>query len=561
MLSDEPPTGPTPQRLLLPTAEVLPFFLVSFLIIATVLGGLAWAGLRYADTGGRQRVAEALQIGEARSVDAMVRQTADTLLEASSDLVLARRLIERNLDGRLSDLALNEVLVDFMQTHQTYDQVRLINNAGAEVLRINNTGSGAVLVSPEKLQDKSESYYVQVAAGMPRDSIYATRMEANQEFGVVEIPIKPVIRFLIPVYTGDARFGTAVINYRGVYLLQAIQSIGNAATGDPITINAEGRSALNEFARTAASARGEPAFSLDLPNQHSDTWRTIRATGKGSVQSVELGLLSYARFSPENALKNSALLADIEWFKPADADQAATTAWYLGSYINPQRFDAITSLAQTRTLTAELLFAALIFILAWVLALRISGLRVLSHKLQSRAMRDHLTGVLSRNEFARRLHDAVSHAQRHNRSMAMLYIDLNGFKAVNDRLGHAAGDQLLQHAASVLSRFTRSSDVVGRLGGDEFAVVLSETRSRDDTKSVMQYLKHQLATPLILGSDTIAVTASIGAANYPEDGADIETLTAHADQSMFEDKQRDRARARSADADLAAGTGNADIAL
>jgi len=131
------------------------------------------------------------------------------------------------------------------------------------------------------------------------------------------------------------------------------------------------------------------------------------------------------------------------------------------------------------------------------------------------------------------LHYAIEAARRHQRRFAVLFIDLDRFKVINDSLGHEAGDMLLVEIANRLRHTLRSSDVVARLGGDEFVVILEEAAETHDVERITRDLLSVLSEPLQLSGHECHTTASIGIAMYPSDGADVQTLTKNADMAMY----------------------------
>jgi diguanylate cyclase (GGDEF)-like protein len=153
------------------------------------------------------------------------------------------------------------------------------------------------------------------------------------------------------------------------------------------------------------------------------------------------------------------------------------------------------------------------------------------------AYHDGLSGLPNRSLFSKLLTRAIALAQRHQRSLAVLFLDLDRFKQINDTLGHQAGDQLLQAVARRLQSCLRGSDTVARLGGDEFVVLLPELESTDYAATVAQKILGLLAQPYSLVGQEFRVTASIGICVYPEHGADEQMLTKHADIAMYQAKE------------------------
>jgi diguanylate cyclase (GGDEF)-like protein len=152
------------------------------------------------------------------------------------------------------------------------------------------------------------------------------------------------------------------------------------------------------------------------------------------------------------------------------------------------------------------------------------------------ALHDELTGLPNRRLFQDRLASALERARRTGTQTALLLVDLNRFKEVNDTLGHHAGDRLLKHVATVFSGRVRRSDTVARTGGDEFSVILEEPTSRTEAARVGSSLLEMLKAPLLLGDRSVQVSASIGIAVFPEDALDMESLCIAADLRMYTEK-------------------------
>jgi diguanylate cyclase (GGDEF)-like protein len=162
----------------------------------------------------------------------------------------------------------------------------------------------------------------------------------------------------------------------------------------------------------------------------------------------------------------------------------------------------------------------------------ISNLDQLSRSTQ----RDVLTDTPNRALMQDRVDHAVAIAKRRSTRVAIVFIDLDGFKQVNDTLGHAAGDEVLQAAARRLESVVRESDTVSRHGGDEFLVLLAEVAQRSDATLIADKMSAAIAAPLQVDGREIRLSASIGVAVYPEDGTDAGTLVARADAAMYRSK-------------------------
>jgi diguanylate cyclase (GGDEF)-like protein/PAS domain S-box-containing protein len=153
---------------------------------------------------------------------------------------------------------------------------------------------------------------------------------------------------------------------------------------------------------------------------------------------------------------------------------------------------------------------------------------------------DHLTRLPNRNMVYDRLDQEIKKAHRTGLSLALMFIDLDRFKEVNDSLGHEAGDNMLKEAARRMVGCVRESDTVGRLGGDEFTIFLSEIDDIDSVGVVANNLLNALSIPYQLGEQLTYTSASIGITIYPDDATDISTLLKNADQAMYAAKHRGR---------------------
>ena len=151
---------------------------------------------------------------------------------------------------------------------------------------------------------------------------------------------------------------------------------------------------------------------------------------------------------------------------------------------------------------------------------------------------DHLTGLPNRSLFSDRLDRGIAQSQRDHKKMALMFVDLDKFKPVNDDLGHAVGDQLLKTAAQRLLKCAqRASDTVSRIGGDEFVVLMSELSSIHDAMEVATKIRDALSQPFELEQHIVLISASIGVAIYPDHGTSSATLMSNADAAMYHSKE------------------------
>jgi diguanylate cyclase (GGDEF)-like protein/PAS domain S-box-containing protein len=170
----------------------------------------------------------------------------------------------------------------------------------------------------------------------------------------------------------------------------------------------------------------------------------------------------------------------------------------------------------------------------------ITDRKVAEERIQFLAYYDALTGLPNRTLLQDRLAKALAGASRRNDKVALLFLDLDGFKIINDSLGHSVGDLLLKQIADRLKRFSRDQDTVARLGGDEFLIVLSDVKDIPDAAVAAERLMDAMTGGFVVQGHPLSVSCSLGISIFPEHGVDGETLIKHADAAMYSAKDNGR---------------------
>ncbi len=160
-----------------------------------------------------------------------------------------------------------------------------------------------------------------------------------------------------------------------------------------------------------------------------------------------------------------------------------------------------------------------------------------NHALESLALHDALTGLPNRRLLMDRLSLAISHAHRSKHMMGVMFLDLDGFKQINDTLGHSAGDTLLRMVADRLVAAVRQEDTVARLGGDEFVIVLWELTHAEGVATLVSKMVRAMSQPYSIEGRDVNLTVSVGVSIYPMHGEGVETLMKSADQALYEAKR------------------------
>jgi diguanylate cyclase (GGDEF)-like protein/PAS domain S-box-containing protein len=172
----------------------------------------------------------------------------------------------------------------------------------------------------------------------------------------------------------------------------------------------------------------------------------------------------------------------------------------------------------------------------------ISDRYALQVMLEFQAQHDVLTGLANRHLLQHRLEQLILETDQEGKQLALCFVDLDGFKGINDKLGHGAGDQLLKLVSQRLSGSVKSSDLVARLGGDEFVILLTQVSNQKDARLVMDRILATLARPYSLSGESVEISGSAGLTIYPHDNVNTDTLLRHADQALYQAKQTGRNR-------------------
>lgn len=172
--------------------------------------------------------------------------------------------------------------------------------------------------------------------------------------------------------------------------------------------------------------------------------------------------------------------------------------------------------------------------------LDISERKKMEETIRHQASHDELTGLANRALFEDHFNLVGAEARRNGTKIALLFLDLDRFKVINDTLGHDAGDQLLREVAARLKECTRASDTVARIGGDEFNLLLADLNDAEDATRIVRKIRSAFQRPFVIRNLTLRITCSIGISIYPDDGQDGETLLKYADIAMYHVKEQGR---------------------
>lgn len=469
----------------------------------------------------------------------------DELQNISSDLFyLANlpQLQEYLVTGGTPPVSLTENILLFSKHRKAYDQIRYLDSSGMEVIRVNFNGKTAVTVPSAQLQSKAKRYYFVDTLQLERGDVYVSPFDLNIEGSTIEYPLKPMIRFGTPVFDkkGQKR-GVVVLNYLGNQLLKTLEKYSSKNDSQLMLLNSEG------YWLKGLHSEDEWGFMLPkrkdavMSKQFPTAWKTCMQYQDGQILT-DKGLFTFSTIYPLQAGQVSSTGSTAVAGKSIAQVPTGAYFWKLVSFVSPEIVRAKLYGLSTTLLIISLLLILLLAFLARQVAVNAMQREETTALVHSMAFKDTLTGLPNRRLFEDRLRQSIASADRTAGKIAVLFMDLDHFKAVNDTLGHEAGDQLLRQVADRLQEAVRKSDTVARLGGDEFILLLLNITSLQDVDSVADKVIQMISQPFVIGGQQVQVGTSIGIALYPEDCVTPETLVASADKALYKAKQSGRNR-------------------
>lgn len=484
---------------------------------------------------------------EAASVSLAAASIAKDLDTNHSDLMFLADLLELKVaaleDGRSGLMTedakadLTQVYLKFSMRKGVYDQVRFLDLAGNEVVRVNYDHGRPRAVSPKELQNKAGRYYFDDAIRLGRDQLYISPFDLNIENNALELPYKPMLRFAAPTFdAAGKKTGVVVLNYLGDYLIEHFIQASQTQYGSPELVNSDGYWLHAEDAGNEWGFMFDGKKELTYAAKYPAAWDIIKQGHEGQFQNED-GLFTYEELTPfgDHLLTSDGSPDSVG--KSTRAFSSQEYKWYLVSRLSNAVLDEALRDLYARILMIWSVMALLGIIISYFYVQNVRLRQEYTAKLHDLAARDALTGLPNRNSFNVELSKALTEARKKQQMLAVLFLDLDGFKLVNDIHGHGVGDLLLIETACRLKKALREEDMAARIGGDEFIVLLRELTDEAAVQEVQQRIMAAIEEPVLCGDAVCHVGTSIGAAVYPRDGDTEDTLITIADNEMYRVKK------------------------
>ena len=553
--------------------------LTTRLAVVLALLGVLTAGLTgwYVYGVSRELMVEAAQSKLLTATQVMVRRVTLSREAVTRDLRLLSEHPDATatLDGQHPDAQarLEMLFASLMKSNPSYLQVRLIGRQayGLERVRVDRHNGQPLVIGAQDMQEKVHFAYVSQAMAVPAGEPYISRIVINREAGVHAGEGKPTVIMAMPVRDAAGTPQAVVVVNLDLQGLFDLLGAGLSPTIQLFLTNSAGDLLVHPDATlTFGFDRGQrhlvqdlmpPTLPLIMGNANEVVFETRQGgqtlvaafVGHTPVVAAHDTRLLFGLAQPL-----SVVLADVERLRAAilnivlavgvacllvavlvartlarpinDIGRAARQ-FAQGQGIGPlptQRPDEIGDLARSFQLMHD------------ALGQQMSALQQSQQELSDLARLDGLTGLANRRMFHERLQGALAHRRRSGQVVALLFMDLDSFKQINDTHGHDAGDAVLKVVAQRLRANTREVDTPARLGGDEFAVVVAPSPEASQLATLADKLVHAVSAPIPWHGQTFHVGCSMGIARTPFDGEGEEALMAAADAAMYAVKQTRR---------------------
>ncbi|AFU45360.1 diguanylate cyclase [Acidovorax sp. KKS102] len=534
--------------------------LASFSVFAAILAGY------YTFDSSRERLQGRAERSLLATTQVLARhmQTGFSTVARDTAFLADAAAVEQD-QGRLADLFKAN-----LQAHPAYLQIRYISagDYGLELVRIDRQGDKLVRVPDDQLQEKSHFPFVFEALSLPDGEVYVSEFGINHEDAAQEAAV-PVFNMASPVVQGGQLRGVVVVrvaaapflhnfnaalptpygfylsNRWGDFLVHpdATQTFG-FDRGQRILIQesfpqvaalVDGRAEEAVLSQSGTDDEEARVFAfVRMPFGNADEGRFMVVGLSQPLAVVQGEVLDLGRSILKILLVLSvvgvALAAGVSLLvtQPLQAMVKAAQAFSRGEAhgaLPVHRGDEVGELARSFQDMEQ------------QISRQLAELNLSRDAMAHLAHHDALTGLPNRRMFEQRLAQVLELSRRSGRSCALLFVDLDEFKAINDTRGHAVGDLVLQAVARTIVGAVRQVDTVARLAGDEFTVLCENVDSEEAALQIVTKLQHAFEPPLDIDGEPLAVRASIGLSLFPRDAQDARTLMASADAAMYRIKQ------------------------
>lgn len=479
-----------------------------------------------------------LSIHEKAIMQEYEEMLSDLLTLASLPIHNSAPKSEKDLETYKNMLAQTYLTVS--KTRGRYDQIRYISHQGQELVRVNFNNGLPNIVPEDELQNKAHRYYVSDICNLQSGQIYVSRMDLNIENHELEIPYKPMIRTGMNLFDDEGQpQGILVLNYLGNRIFEALEYAAHIVDSPAklMLLDQDGYWLKGLKPNQDWGFMFADKQQVTFAYQNPQLWQSIQKKSLGQIKTTE-GLYTFHTIFPlrPDTFPDS-------WRNDFDSHPFVTQkdlnnySWILVSFIPKDSFSPQTDtlLREARPFLAVSLIILAIF--AYLLATYRQDKLYFQNKTHFMAYHDELTGLYNRHALYQKNARNKVLNNFNDIPYTVFFLDLDGFKPINDQYGHNTGDEVLKIIAKRIQNSVRTTDIVVRLGGDEFAIITPNIKRPQDAKHLADKLLEQISAPIQIAPYTLHLSSSIGIALSAQHGENLEKLVDLADAAMYQAKQ------------------------
>ena len=424
-------------------------------------------------------------------------------------------------DSLSFDLVAKEY-IRFMKSKRVYDRIVYVDSKGVKLMQINYDGGDPVVLPKGELQDEAYQLYFKNNMPISDCDVYVSSFGLEVEYAGSGHAPKPIINFGIPVHLDKQgrKMAVIVLSYLGQSLIDDMAQATKHYPGKFSLLNSDGYWLFNDNPAEEWGFKFEDRKGMTLAKQNPELWKHINSA-EGVYQVVSDSNLYTA--------------VTVDLFPGMISNNGSFTLLNTVGY-------AEMGVDSASLFRKSLNFSPFIVLLAAVLAYFFAKLfdqrDRLKDELHDRALYDSLTGLPNRRLLSEWGCCLIENAKRYRHKFALFFMDLDGFKSVNDNLGHDAGDEVLKKFADILRASVRASDTAARLGGDEFVLLLSRVKENEECILIAEKVLREVEKGMIIDGHDVRIGVSIGIVIPNLSGDyDMEELIKRADEAMYEIKK------------------------
>jgi diguanylate cyclase (GGDEF)-like protein len=451
------------------------------------------------------------------------------LRDTISDLMYLKNAYGQVLTGdNFSDIEKNWAV--FSDEKKVYDQIRFIDQLGNEKIRINYKNNKSEIVSGDNLQNKSNRYYFQNTISIEENSVYISPVDLNMERGLIEKPLNPMMRLGAPVYDRHGKsIGAIIINYKADYFLDVFSAFSDNSLGQVYLLNEEGFW-IDHKDKNMEWTFMYPEFEgTSFASENKNSWQRILNGDRQFLEGDALYTISeISLMKTFEGKEKTRIVKDIVWYVVSTVKSKGGNAIY-----KEKRFVDICY----QVLQKNYLFFLMIVFISLIVSVLLNMTNKNYLKIRYLSEYDEMTGVLNRRAGIEKLEAYFNQRDKALYPISLCYLDINGLKEVNDRLGHSAGDQLLIKSIDIIQSVIRRDDFVIRLGGDEFLIVFLSS-NEEVTEIVWERILVEINAVNRCEALPYLISISHGVVEIEGHRQTVDELIKEADEKMYEEKKK-----------------------